>query len=140
MDDPHNLQRFVAAQSGVFDRALDELRGGRKRSHWMWFIFPQAAGLGFSEMARLYAIGSREEATAYLAHPILGPRLAACAQTVCGIEGRSAHDIFGSPDDLKFRSSMTFFAAIAADPGVFADALRKYFDGRADDATLKALG
>jgi uncharacterized protein (DUF1810 family) len=140
MDDPHRLQRFVDAQDGVFDRALGELRGGCKRSHWMWFIFPQAAGLGFSEMARLYAIASRKEAAAYLGHPILGPRLVACAQAVCRIEGCSAHDIFASPDDFKFRSSMTLFAEVAADEGIFAEASRKYFDGRPDDATLKALG
>lgn len=140
MNDPHDLQRFVDAQSGAFERALAELQGGRKRSHWMWFVFPQAAGLGFSDMARRYAIASRAEAAAYLDHPLLGPRLVACAQTVCRLEGRSAHDIFGSPDDLKFRSSMTLFAEVAQDERAFAEALRKYFDGRPDDATLRALG
>ena len=138
MDDPHDLQRFVDAQAGVFERALAELSTGAKRSHWMWFIFPQVAGLGFSAMAQRYAIGSKLEAEAYLAHPLLGPRLIACARAVLAVEGRSAHQIFGSPDDLKFRSSMTLFAAIAED-AIFAEALRKYFDGRPDEATLEAL-
>jgi uncharacterized protein (DUF1810 family) len=140
MNDPHNLQRFVDAQAGAFERALGELRGGRKRSHWMWFIFPQAVGLGFSEMARRYAIASRAEAAAYLGHPILGPRLVACAQTVCGLVGRTAHDIFGAPDDLKFRSSMTLFTEVAQDEPIFGEALRRYFDGRPDEATLRAFG
>jgi uncharacterized protein (DUF1810 family) len=139
MDDPHDLQRFVDAQNGVIEGAFAELRAGAKRSHWMWFIFPQVAGLGFSAMARRYAIASRLEARAYLKHPILGPRLIACTNNVCQVEGRSAHQIFGSPDDLKFRSSMTLFAA-AAEDGIFAEALRKYFDGQPDEATLKALG
>jgi uncharacterized protein (DUF1810 family) len=138
MDDPHDLQRFLDAQAGVFDRALTELRAGAKRSHWMWFIFPQVAGLGLSAMARRYAIASRQEAQAYLAHTVLGPRLAACTSAVLVVEGRSAHQIFGSPDDLKFRSSITLFAAVAQE-GIFAEALQKYFDGRPDEATLKAL-
>jgi uncharacterized protein (DUF1810 family) len=138
MDEPFDLQRFIDAQNGVYDEALAELRAGAKRSHWMWFIFPQVAGLGFSAMARRYAIASRLEAQAYLAHPILGPRLIACTRAVCRIEGRSAHQIFGSPDDLKFRSSMTLFAAIAED-GFFAEALQKYFGGRPDEATLQGL-
>ena len=138
MDDPHDLQRFIDAQAGVIDRALAELRAGAKRSHWMWFIFPQVAGLGFSAMARRYAIASRREAEAYLQHPLLGPRLIACTRAVLAVEGRSAHQIFGSPDDLKFRSSITLFDAVAPD-GTFAEALRKYFDGRPDEATLEAL-
>ena len=138
MDDPHDLQRFVDAQAGVFERALAELSTGAKRSHWMWFIFPQVAGLGFSAMAQRYAIGSKLEAEAYLAHPLLGPRLIACARAVLAVEGRSAHQIFGSPDDLKFRSSMTLFATVAPER-IFAEALRKYFDGQPDEATLKAL-
>jgi uncharacterized protein (DUF1810 family) len=138
MDDPHDLQRFVDAQAGVYSQALAELSAAAKRSHWMWFVFPQVAGLGFSAMARRYAIASKFEAQAYLAHPILGPRLIACAGAVCAVEGRSAHQIFGSPDDLKFRSSMTLFAAIAED-AIFAEALRKYFGGRPDEATLQAL-
>ena len=138
MDDPHDLQRFVDAQAGVYDQALAELSAGAKRSHWMWFIFPQIAGLGFSAMARRYAIASRLEAQAYLNHAVLGPRLIACTRAVCRVEGRSAHQIFGSPDDLKFRSSMTLFAAVAED-GIFVEALRKYYGGQPDEATLQAL-
>jgi uncharacterized protein (DUF1810 family) len=138
MDDPHDLQRFVDAQAGVFDHALAELSAGAKRSHWMWFVFPQIAGLGFSAMAQRYAIASRREAQAYLAHPLLGPRLIACTRAVCQVADRSAHQIFGSPDDLKFRSSMTLFATVAPER-IFAEALRKYFDGQPDEATLKAL-
>ena len=138
MDDPHDLQRFVDAQAGVFDQALAELSAGTKRSHWMWFVFPQIAGLGFSAMAQRYAIASRLEAQAYLAHPLLGPRLIACTRAVCRVADRSAHQIFGSPDDLKFRSSMTLFAAIAQER-IFAEALLKYFDGQPDEATLKTL-
>jgi uncharacterized protein (DUF1810 family) len=139
MEDPYNLQRFIDAQSGVFGQALAELRSGRKRSHWMWFIFPQIAGLGRSETARRFAIASRLEAQEYLRHGILGPRLVDCARAVCRVEGRSAYEIFGSPDDLKFRSSMTLFAEVAGDEGIFAEALRKYFDGRPDGVTLAAL-
>jgi uncharacterized protein (DUF1810 family) len=139
MDNSHNLQRFVDAQDGIFERALAELRGGRKRSHWMWFVFPQIVGLGRSEMARRYAIGSRREAQEYLRHRVLGPRLIESAHAVCLLEGRSALEIFGSPDELKFCSSMTLFAAVANDDGVFAQALRKYFDGRPDELTLKTL-
>ena len=138
MDDPHDLQRFVDAQNGVAGQALAELRAGAKRSHWMWFIFPQVAGLGSSAMARRYAIASRLEARAYLKHLILRQRLMACTHAVLLIEGRSAHEIFGSPDDLKFRSSMTLFAAVAEE-GIFTEALLKYFDGRPDEATLKTL-
>jgi uncharacterized protein (DUF1810 family) len=138
MDDPHDLQRFVDAQAGVFDQVLAELSAGAKRSHWMWFVFPQIAGLGFSAMAQRYAIASRREAQAYLAHPLLGPRLIACTRAVCRVADRSAHQIFGSPDDLKFRSSMTLFAAIAQER-IFAEALLKYFDGQPDEATLKTL-
>jgi uncharacterized protein (DUF1810 family) len=138
MDDPHDLQRFVDAQAGAYDQARAELSAGAKRSHWMWFIFPQIAGLGFSAMARRYAIASRLEARAYLNHAVLGPRLIACTRAVCRVEGRSAHQIFGSPDDLKFRSSMTLFAAVAQD-GIFAEALRKYYGGQPDEATLQAL-
>ena len=138
MDDPDNLQRFVDAQAGVYDRALAELRAGAKRSHWMWFVFPQIAGLGFSAMAQRYAIASRQEAQAYLIHPILGRRLVACTRAVLAVEDRSAHEIFGSPDDLKFRSSMTLFAALEQDSN-FAEALRKYFGGQPDEATVKAL-
>lgn len=138
MDDPFNLERFVSAQSAVYDRALSELRGGRKRSHWIWFVFPQIAGLGRSEMAARFAISSQAEAAAYLRHAMLGPRLRECTGAVCAIEGRSAYEIFGSPDDMKFRSSMTLFAAAAGDDnGVFILALRKYFEGRPDALTLE---
>jgi uncharacterized protein (DUF1810 family) len=139
MDDPFDLQRFVEAQEPVIERARAELRAGRKRTHWMWFVFPQIAGLGHSETARRFAISSRAEAEAYLDHPILGPRLRDCARLATEAEGRSAHQIFGSPDDLKFRSSMTLFAAVAPDKGVFDDALAKYFDGEPDLLTLEKL-
>jgi uncharacterized protein (DUF1810 family) len=136
MDD---LQRFVDAQAPVIDRVREELAQGRKRSHWMWFIFPQIAGLGFSAMAQLYAIASLEEARAYLRHPLLGPRLEDCTRLVAAVSGRTATEIFGSPDDMKFRSSMTLFAQAAPERPVFAEALRKYFDGEADPETLKRL-
>ncbi len=139
MNDPFDLARFVDAQAGCYDAALAELRAGRKRTHWMWFVFPQIAGLGFSAMAARYAIGGRAEAAAYLAHPVLGPRLVECTEAVVGIDGRSSNAILGSPDDLKFRSSMTLFAAVADDPAPFEAALEKYCDGP-DDATLRLLG
>ena len=140
MNDPLDLRRFVLAQEPVIGRVLDELRRGRKASHWMWFVFPQVAGLGFSAMAQTYAIRSLDEARAYLAHPVLGPRLRDCTQTVTDVEGRSAHDIFGSPDDMKFRSSMTLFAEAMSQESVFQAALKKYFRGEADDLTLQKLG
>jgi uncharacterized protein (DUF1810 family) len=115
-----------------------ELRNGRKRSHWMWFVFPQIGGLGHSAMARRYAIASCDEALAYLKHPTLGPRLRECTQTVCAIEGRSLGEIFGSPDDLKFRSSMTLFEAVSGDP-LFRSALDKFCAGESDPATLSIL-
>jgi len=139
MDDPHDLNRFVEAQASVIERVRAELADGRKRSHWMWFIFPQIAGLGFSPMAQLYAIASLREARAYLAHPVLGPRLEDCTRLVLAVEGSTASDIFGWPDDMKFRSSMTLFARAATDNPVFAEALAKYFDGEADAETLKRL-
>jgi uncharacterized protein (DUF1810 family) len=135
MADPHDLRRFVDAQTSVIDSVLEELTQGRKRSHWMWFVFPQIAGLGFSAMALRYAITSLDEAQAYLRHPVLGPRLEDCTRLVLAVDGRSAHDIFGSPDDMKFRSSMTLFARAAPD-GVFTEALLKYFKGEADLETL----
>jgi uncharacterized protein (DUF1810 family) len=134
MDDPYDLQRFVAAQRTHYDAAREELRQGRKRSHWMWFIFPQIAGLGASAMSQKYAIASRDEATAYLAHAVLGPRLRECTQLVNAVQGRSALQIFGSPDDVKFRSSMT-----TPDNAVFRVALDKYFAGEADPATIERL-
>ena len=139
MDDPFKLRRFVEAHARVYANALAELRAGRKTSHWMWFVFPQIAGLGHSETARAYAISSRAEAEAYLRHPVLGPRLRECARLACLIEGRSAREIFGVPDDMKFRSSMTLFAAIAPREAVFSEALRKYFDGEGDRLTLERL-
>ncbi|WP_338737641.1 DUF1810 domain-containing protein [Haloplanus salilacus] len=139
MSDPHDLQRFVAAQDPVIEQVKSELRSGRKRTHWMWFVFPQVAGLGSSEMARRYAISSRAEAEAYLSHPVLGPRLTECTGIVNGIDGRSATEIFGSPDDLKFRSSMTLFDAVADDPTPFGTALERYYGGDPDEQTLQFL-
>jgi len=140
LEDRFNLQRFVEAQSGVMERVCAELRAGQKRSHWMWFVFPQIRGLGSSEMAMQYAISGREEARAYLDHVVLGPRLQECAGIVVGLDGRTIEEIFGYPDDLKFHSSMTLFAE-AANPSewVFEKALMKYFGGKADGATLAQL-
>ncbi|WP_255197900.1 DUF1810 domain-containing protein [Halorarius litoreus] len=138
-DDPHDLQRFLEAQDEVIDDVKRELRSGHKRSHWMWFVFPQVAGLGSSGMAQRYAIASRAEADAYLAHPVLGPRLRECTDLVNAVGGRSATEIFGSPDDLKFRSSMTLFEAVADDPTPFATALERYYDGDRDEKTLAFL-
>ena len=138
-DDPFNLQRFVDAQSPVYERVCSELRDGRKQSHWMWFIFPQLKGLGHSHLAQKFAISSRAETQAYLEHPLLGPRLRACSLLVTQIEGKTVQQIFGSPDDLKFHSSMTLFARVATDHQVFDDALNKYFDGEADRLTLLRL-
>lgn len=139
MHDPYDLQRFVDAQQPVYDTVCAELRSGRKRSHWIWFIFPQIAGLGYSEMARRYAISSLDEAKAYLAHPVLGPRLRECTQLVADIEGHRIDEIFWHPDDMKFRSSMTLFAQAAEDNALFVACLEKYFGGQADDATLARL-
>jgi uncharacterized protein (DUF1810 family) len=139
-DDPFDLQRFVDAQAPVIERARSELAGGRKASHWMWFVFPQIAGLGSSEMARRYAIANLDEAAAFLAHPVLGARLRELTGLVNAIEGASARDIFGAPDDLKFRSSMTLFARAAPDAGVFRKALDRYFAGAGDRATVERLG
>ncbi len=140
MSDPHDLRRFVDAQERVIDQVTAELRAGRKRSHWMWFVFPQIAGLGFSAMAERYAIHSRAEAIAYLAHPVLGPRLVECTSLVNAVDGPSLNAILGSPDDLKFRSSMTLFAAVATDPSPFEAALKKYCGGERDARTLALLG
>src|SRR4051812_7538752 len=119
MSDPYNLQRFIDAQQPVYDTACAELRNGRKRSHWMWFVFPQISGLGYSATAQQFAISSLDEARAYLAHPVLGERLRECSRIVASVEGRSAEDIFGYPDYMKFRSSMTLFAQAADDAAVF---------------------
>ena len=139
MNDPYNLQRFVKAQDAVFAQVRAELREGQKASHWMWFVFPQLKGLGHSGMAEWFGIASREEAEAYLAHPILGPRLRECTQLVNLVEGRSVEEIFGYPDDLKFRSSMTLFSRTAEDNEVFLAALEKYFGGEPDPLTLARL-
>lgn len=125
-DDPYNLNRFIEAQDAVYETVTAELKAGRKRTHWMWFVFPQAAGLGQSPMSRKYAIGSADEARAYLAHPVLGQRLRECTQLVLDIQGRTLHDIFGSPDDLKFRSSMTLFSGVAPSKQPFQTALERY--------------
>ncbi|MGE8153504.1 DUF1810 domain-containing protein [Pseudomonas vancouverensis] len=137
--DAFNLQRFVQAQDPVFDRVQSELNAGHKRSHWMWFIFPQLAGLGGSEMSRYFAIRSLEEAQAYLDHPLLGPRLRTCTQEVLNIRGQSVAAIFGHPDDLKFHSSMTLFAQVAVEESLFHQALNQYFHGIVDDWTLSLL-
>jgi uncharacterized protein (DUF1810 family) len=134
-NDPYDLDRFVTAQGPVIARVRDELGRGRKTSHWMWFVFPQIAGLGMSAMSQRFAIRSLDEARAYLAHPDLGPRLVECVGLVLAVEGKSAHDIFGSPDDVKFHSCLTLFAAAATDD-IFQRALEKYFGGRQDAATL----
>jgi uncharacterized protein (DUF1810 family) len=139
-DDPHDLDRFVRAQEGDYARALAEIRAGRKRSHWMWYIFPQYDGLGFSSMAQRYAIKSVAEAEAYLRHPVLGPRLVECVEAVVGVEGKSASAIFGSPDDLKLRSSATLFARVSPPGSVFDRLLRKYFPDGPDARTLRLLG
>jgi uncharacterized protein (DUF1810 family) len=138
MTDTFDLKRFVDAQAPVYQRVTAELRQGQKQSHWMWFIFPQLAGLGHSAMAQRFAIGSRDEALAYLAHGILGPRLRDCTALVNAVENRTTRAILGSPDDLKFRSSMTLFGAVSSDPA-FAEAIAKFFGGAPDRATLDLL-
>ena len=133
-----DLDWFVQAQNPIIGQVQDELRAGQKRTHWMWFVFPQIAGLGHSPTARHYAIASRGEAVAYMAHPVLGPRLLACTDLVNAVQGRTAHQIFSSPDDLKFRSCMTLFAATDG-AAAFQDALARYFAGQPDPATLDLL-
>jgi uncharacterized protein (DUF1810 family) len=139
MDDTYNLQRFVDAQDPVFAQVCSELRAGQKSTHWMWFIFPQIEGLGSSSLARKYAISSLDEAKAYLNHPVLGPRIKECTRLVLSIEGRTMEEIFGTPDDLKFRSSLTLFAHAEPAEQVFQDALRKYFGGEEDSLTVAQL-
>jgi uncharacterized protein (DUF1810 family) len=138
-DDPFDLQRFVEVQAAVYERVRAELKNGRKQSHWMWFIFPQIAGLGHSAMAQRYAISSLDEAKAYLANPVLGPRLRECTRLVLQVVGKSALQILGSPDDMKFRSCMTLFARAAPEEALFRTALKKYFDGAEDSQTLTRL-
>ena len=137
--DPFDLARFTTAQESVYNRALAEIRAGHKRSHWMWFIFPQIDGLGFSSTAKQYAIKSPEEARQYLAHPVLGQRLLECTEAVHAVEGRSAFEIFRSPDDLKFKSCMTLFETVAGRGSVFGRALDKYYRGQRDTKTLEIL-
>jgi uncharacterized protein (DUF1810 family) len=139
MADPFDLQRFVDAQAPVYPRVLAELRRGQKQSHWMWFIFPQLAGLGHSPMARRFALRSRQEAAAYLRHDLLGPRLRECTAIVNAVEGRTILEMLGSPDDLKFGSSMTLFAAISSEQE-FAAAIAKFCGGTPDQKTLDLLG
>ena len=137
-DDPYNLRRLQEAQSGVYARVCEELRAGEKRSHWMWFIFPQIRGLGRSPIAERFAIGSLEEARAYLEHAVLGARLRECTSIVNAVEGKSASEIFGFPDDLKFHSSMTLFVK-AGDGAEFRRAIEKYFGGKMDSGTLERI-
>jgi uncharacterized protein (DUF1810 family) len=139
MTDSFHLQRFLDAQSSVYPRVLAELRRAQKQSHWMWFIFPQFAGLGHSPMAQRFAIASRGEAVAYLGHAVLGHRLRECTALVNAVDGRAIREILGTPDDLKFCSSMTLFGAVSTDPE-FAAAISKFYGGRPDQATLDLLG
>lgn len=139
MDDNSQLERFVDAQNSVFNDVLEELRKGQKTSHWMWFVFPQLKGLGSSSMAQRFGISGRAEAEAYLKHPVLGPRLTECTRLVNVVQDRSAEEIFGAVDAMKFRSSMTLFSEIAGPASVFGEALHKYFNGRPDQLTLQLL-
>lgn len=139
MDSQFNLDRFVDAQAPVYANVIAELKAGHKTSHWMWFIFPQLAGLGHSAMAQKYAIASADEAAAYLAHPLLGQRLRECSALVAAIDDREVGEIFGAPDDMKFHSSMTLFAEVAPDEAVFQDCINKFFDGVPDHATVERL-
>ena len=139
MNDDFDLERFMAAQAPVYPRVVSELRAGRKQSHWMWFIFPQIEGLGHSAMAQKYAVRSRAEAVAYLEHPVLGPQLRECTRLVNTVVGKDIHAILGSPDDMKFKSSMTLFANVTPDNTDFVTALQKYYDGEFDEATIARL-
>ena len=139
LDDPYHLQRFLSAQESIFDDVIRQLEAGRKQTHWMWFVFPQVQGLGRSDIAKHYAISSGEEALAYLSHPVLGARLNQCIAILAGLTGRSAEQIFGSTDAMKFRSSMSLFASVCPGGNIFEAALRKYCDGRPDQATLELL-
>jgi uncharacterized protein (DUF1810 family) len=138
-DDPFDLSRFTSAQERVYKTVLAELKDGSKQTHWMWFIFPQIDGLGYSSISKLYAIKSLEEAGQYLKHPVLGARLVECSTTVLAVKGRTVSEIFGYPDDLKLKSSMTLFAAVAGQQAVFARVLDKYFHGEQDGKTLEIL-
>jgi uncharacterized protein (DUF1810 family) len=138
--DPYDLERFVRAQESDYERALAEIRSGRKHSHWMWYVFPQIDGLGFSSMSKRFSIKSVGEAQAYLDHPVLGPRLLECAEAALHVEGRSAMEIFGSPDDLKLQSSATLFACVSPPGSVFDRLLGRYYRGVRDPRTLQLLG
>ena len=138
-DDPFELNRFLRAQEEMYTPALAEIKSGQKRSHWMWYIFPQVAGLGSSAMSKRYAIKSEEEARQYLEHPVLGSRLVECVQALLAVERRSAAEIFGYPDDLKLRSSMTLFSQVAQSGSIFESVLEKYFCGMQDEQTLRIL-
>lgn len=139
-DDPHDLNRFVLAQENDFERALSEIAGGKKRTHWMWYILPQFDGLAFSATSKHYAIKNIEEAKAYLRHPILGPRLLQCCEAVLRVKGKSAAEIFGSPDDIKLKSCATLFASVSQAGSVFERLLDQYYQGERDAKTLKLLG
>jgi uncharacterized protein (DUF1810 family) len=138
-NDPFDLSRFLKAQEHDYERALSEIKGGEKRTHWMWYIFPQIDGLAFSSTSKHYAIKSIEEAKAYLDHPVLGPRLLECAEAVVRVEGRTATEIFGSPDDLKLRSCATLFASVSPSGSVFHRLLAKYYESSSDEKTLRLL-
>jgi len=140
MENKYDLTRFVDAQASSYEQALAEIRNGRKQTHWMWYIFPQLAGLGFSQMAQYYGIADLVEAKAYVAHPILGGRLIEISQALLGVEGKTAHQIMGSPDDLKLKSSMTLFSLVDPTEPVFQQVLTKYYQGEADRKTLTLLG
>ncbi len=139
-DDPYQLSRFIHAQQDDFERALAEIQSGKKRTHWMWYIFPQLDGLAFSPTSKHYAIKSIDEAKAYLDHTVLGPRLLECAEAALRVEGRSAREIFGSPDDLKLKSCATLFACVSPPGSVFERLLEKYYRGERDEKTLRLLG
>lgn len=139
-DDPYDLHRFLLAQRDTFPQALAEIRAGCKESHWMWFVFPQFDGLGFSPMSRQYAIKSVAEARAYLRHPVLGPRLAQCCEAAVAVEGRSAAELLGSPDDMKLRSCVTLFAAVSPPGSVFHAVLDRFFHGVRDEQTIRLMG
>ena len=139
MEDPHNLERFIEAQRADYERALAEIRSGRKRSHWMWYIFPQIEGLGFSAMSQRYAVRSTAEARAYLEDPVLGARLRTCAEALVSLEGRSVEEIFGFPDDQKLRSCATLFGAVSPAGSVFHRLLQKYFQGEWDPKTIEKI-
>jgi len=139
VDDPFDLNRFLKAQDNDYNDILAEIKAGEKRTHWMWYVFPQIDGLAFSSMSKLYSIKSIEEAKAYFRHPLLGPRLRECAEAVVAVEGRSVGEIFGSPDDLKLRSSATLFASVSPPGSVFERILEKYYRGLRDDKSLRLL-